>query len=190
MRKKTVAFIVCIMSYTLLFGCENNISTKETVEEIIEKTEQTEVTKEKLEETKEKERTEKTEEKEKTEELKTTGETSSGKESMDLYVGEYNDYDNNEPNLEIAEGENGQYIVQIGIFRLTTLEDGIGTMTEEGIEFTATDASGSPIGGVISLDGDIATVTFTDSTWEYIKNGDQYCYTKSSDTPNLWENNY
>lgn len=187
MRKKNVALTVCIMSFTLLFGCDKNITTKESVKEVTEKVEQTEVTTEKSEKTEEKERTEKTEEKE---ELKTAGETSTGKETMDLYIGEYNDYDNNEPNLEIAEGENGQYIVQIGIFRLTTLDDGIGTMTDEGIEFTATDASGSPIGGVISLDGDKATVTFTDSTWEYIKNGDQYCYTKSSDTPNLWENSY
>ena len=34
------------------------------------------------------------------------------------YIGEYLDYDCNEPNLEIAKGNDGKYIVQIGIFRL------------------------------------------------------------------------
>ena len=47
------------------------------------------------------------------------------------YIGEYLDYDNNEPNLEIAKGNNRKYIIQIGIFRLTTLSDEIGELTPE-----------------------------------------------------------
>ncbi len=103
-----------------------------------------------------------------------------------LYIGEYLDSDVMDPNLEIAEGENGQYIVQIGIFRLTSIE-GVGELTEEGMRFTATDAAGNPIGGVITVEDQTATVTFTDSTWEYLPDGSAYQYTKSSDTPNLWD---
>lgn len=103
-----------------------------------------------------------------------------------LYIGEYLDYDNSEPNLEIAKGEDGKYIVQIGIFRLCSLDDGVGELTEEGMVFTATDPAGNPIGGMITVENDIAKVTFTDSTWTYLENGTTYEYTKSSETPNIW----
>ena len=103
-----------------------------------------------------------------------------------LYIGEYLDYDCNEPNLEIAKGSDGKYIVQIGIFRLTTLEDGIGELTPEGLIFTATDAAGNPISGIITVEEQIATVVFTDSTWALLENGTTYLYTKSSDEPTIW----
>ena len=89
--------------------------------------------------------------------------------------------------MEIAKAEDGTYVVQIGIFRLTTLSDGVGKLTNKGMEFTATDASGDPIYGIITVEENIATVTFTDSTWEYLKDGDSYQYSKSSDVPNVWE---
>jgi hypothetical protein len=103
-----------------------------------------------------------------------------------IYIGEYLDYDVSEPNLEIAKGEDGKYIVQIGIFRLTTLNDGVGELTPEGMAFTATDAAGNPIYGIITVEDDIATVTFTDSTWDLIENGMAYQYSKSSNIPNVW----
>lgn len=103
-----------------------------------------------------------------------------------LYIGEYLD-ENKDPNLEIAKGEDGKYIVQIGIFRLASMGDGVGELTEEGMHFTATDMSGNPIGGIITVENGVATVTFTDSTWEYIENGTSYEYTKSSDEPRIWE---
>ena len=102
------------------------------------------------------------------------------------YIGEYLDSDVNEPNLEIAKDEDGKYIVQIGIYRLTSLEDGIGELTEEGMVFTATDAAGNPISGIITVDDEIATVTFTDSTWDLLENGSSFVYSKSSDEPNVW----
>lgn len=103
-----------------------------------------------------------------------------------VYIGEYLDYDCNEPNLEIARGEDGKYIVQIGIFRLTTLDDGVGELTPEGMVFTATDAAGNPISGIITIEEQIATVTFTDSTWDLLENGTSYTYSKSSDVANIW----
>ena len=103
-----------------------------------------------------------------------------------IYIGEYLDSDVNEPNLEIARGDDNKYIVQIGIYRLTSLSDGIGELTADGMNFIATDAAGSPIRGIITADGQAATVTFTDSTWDYLQNGSAFQYTKSSDTPNIW----
>ncbi len=102
------------------------------------------------------------------------------------YIGEYLD-ENKEPNLEIAKGEDGKYKVQIGIFRLASFDDGMGELTEEGMHFTATDMAGDPIRGIITVENGVATVTFTDSTWEYIENGASYEYTKSSDEPRAWE---
>ena len=102
-----------------------------------------------------------------------------------VYIGEYLD-ENASPELEIAKREDGKYIVQIGIFRLTSLEDGVGELTEDGMTFTATDASGNPISGVITVENQTATVTFTDSTWEYLPNGSAFEFTKSSDIPNIW----
>lgn len=103
-----------------------------------------------------------------------------------LYIGEYLD-DNKEPNLEIAKGEDGKYKVQIGIFRLASFDDGVGELTEEGMLFTATDMAGNPISGIITVKDGVATVTFTDSSWEYIENGASYKYTKSSEEPRIWE---
>lgn len=104
-----------------------------------------------------------------------------------IYIGEYLDYDCNEPNLEIAKGTDGKYIVQIGIFRLTTLDDGVGELTPDGLPFTATDAAGNPISGIITVENEIATVTFTDSTWDLLENGSIFKYSKSSDIPNIWD---
>ena len=103
-----------------------------------------------------------------------------------LYIGEYLD-ENKEPNLEIAKGEDGKYKVQIGIFRLASFDDGVGVLAEDGMHFTATDMAGNPIRGIITVENGVATVTFTDSTWEYIENGASYEYTKSSDEPRAWE---
>ena len=103
-----------------------------------------------------------------------------------LYIGEYLD-ENKDPNLEIAKGEDGKYKVQIGIFRLASFDDGVGELTEEGLRFTATDMAGNPISGIITVENGTATVTFTDSTWEYIENGTSYKYTKDSDEPRIWE---
>ncbi len=103
-----------------------------------------------------------------------------------LYIGEYLD-ENKDPNLEIARGEDGKYIVQIGIFRLASFDDGVGVLMEEGMLFTATDMAGNPIGGIITVESGTARVTFTESTWEYIENGTSYEYIKNSDEPRIWE---
>ena len=92
------------------------------------------------------------------------------------YEGIYLDEDNNEPNLFITRRDDGKFDVRIGIFRLTNLDDGIGTMGANGMDFTATDAAGNPIGGEIILRGDTAEVVFTRSTWSLLENGLKFQY--------------
>lgn len=169
--KKKIGILLCITTI-ILSGCTKQSDEKKQVVE-------RESAKIEVQETKEEKKKETEEEKETEKEIQTLEES--------VYIGEYLDYDNNEPNLEIAKGEDGTYIVQIGIFRLTTLEDGVGELTKEGMVFTATDASGDPISGIITVEDQIATVTFTDSTWGYIENGSVYKYIKSSDIPNVWD---
>ncbi|MBR1690114.1 MAG: hypothetical protein IJ713_05000 [Oscillibacter sp.] len=107
--------------------------------------------------------------------------------NKDSYIGEYADSDSGSAGMEIAEGENGVFVVQVSIYRLTAFSDGVGTLAFDGLRFTATDASGNPISGVITLEGSEATVTITDSTWALLPNGEQFVYTKTGDQPTLWE---
>ncbi|MBQ9983498.1 MAG: hypothetical protein IJP29_02810 [Lachnospiraceae bacterium] len=104
----------------------------------------------------------------------------STEQATDQYIGTYNDYDNNEPSLTISLNTDGSYHVQMEIFRLTSLDDGVGSLTDRGLEFVATDAAGNPIKGLITLEGNEAVVTFTDSTWELITNGDSYRYVRAN----------
>lgn len=113
--------------------------------------------------------------------------TSTSEQILDdsIYIGEYLDSVVMEPNLEIAKDKNGKYLVQIGIYRLAFFNDGTGELTDEGISFTATDPSGNPIYGIITIEDQTAIVTFTKSTWEYISNGSVFLYTKASDSPTI-----
>ena len=113
-----------------------------------------------------------------------TGETAEQEAGADPWVGEYNDYDVNEPNLEIQKNEDGSYEIHIGVFRLLSLNDGHGVLTERGMEFT-TSFSGEETTGVITLDGDIATVTFDPGGWPGFYNVYSYRYYKTSDTPDM-----
>ena len=101
-------------------------------------------------------------------------------------AGEYTDAESGEPGLEIADNGDGTYAVQISILHLAQFTDGTGRPEGEGLAFTATDPDGNPIAGTVTLSGTTATVTFTDSTWNYLPNGESFTYEKTSDTPNLW----
>ena len=94
------------------------------------------------------------------------------------YAGAYLD-ENNDSSLIISAMDDGAYAVSIAIFRLTSIDDGIGHATDNGLDFTATDAAGNPIGGVITLNGDSAVVTFTSTTWEYLHAGDSFTYVRA-----------
>lgn len=105
----------------------------------------------------------------------------------DVYVGEYNDYDTDEPRLEIKKNEDDTYKIQIGIFRLIQLDNCVGKLTEKGLEFSTTELGDKDISGIITLEGDIATVKFTGSGWSEYSGTDEYKYYKTSDTPNIYE---
>lgn len=95
------------------------------------------------------------------------------------YEGTYRDEDNDEPNLYISyRRSDGRYDITLGIFRLTTLDDGLGTEFDDHLDFTATDAAGNPIGGRITLSGDTAVVEFTRSTWPLLENGSKFVYVR------------
>ena len=83
----------------------------------------------------------------------------------DLYEGEYSDYDVNEPSLEIKKNNDETYQIQIKIYRLFYLDDGVGKVTEKGLEFEATGPNGNKVNGVIRLEEDIAMVTFFSQEW-------------------------
>lgn len=93
-----------------------------------------------------------------------------------IYIGTYLD---SYSSMDIVKGDDDKYVVDIGLHRLTSLT-GIGELTDEGMKFTATDAAGNPISGVITVEDQTATVTFTNSTWDYLPNGSTYMFTKSS----------
>ena len=79
--------------------------------------------------------------------------------------------DDDGSSLTISAREDGRYSIVISLFRLTHLDDGVGGDAEGGIDFTATDANGEPIGGRITFADDTATLTFIHSSWSLIEEG-------------------
>lgn len=105
-----------------------------------------------------------------------------------LYVGEYNSYDVNEPGLQIRKNNDGTYLIQIGIYRLTQLDNCVGVEIDNRIEFSTTEwGEGREITGTITVDNDIATVKLQaewSDTW--FKDICEYKYYKISDIPNIY----
>lgn len=103
----------------------------------------------------------------------------------DLYEGEYCDYDVNEPSLEIKKNEDGTYQIQIDIFRMWYFQDGVGRMTEDGLEFTAAGPREKEVNGIIKLEEDIATVTILGQAWLDFAGINEYKFYKTSDVPRI-----
>lgn len=101
----------------------------------------------------------------------------------DLYEGEYSDYDVNEPSLEIKKNNDETYQIQIKIYRLFYLDDGVGKVTEKGLEFEATGPNGNKVNGVIRLEEDIAMVTFFSQEWIDFAGLSKYKFYKTSNVP-------
>lgn len=110
----------------------------------------------------------------------------SEKES-DLYVGEYNSYDINEPNLQISKNDDGTYLIQIGIYRLTQLDSCVGVEVDDRIEFPTIEwGEEQEITGTITVENDIATVKLqADWSDTWFKDICEYKYYKTSDIPNI-----
>ena len=101
------------------------------------------------------------------------------------YEGEYNSYDINEPALEIKKNDDGTYQIQIDLFRLYLLRDGIGKETEDRLEFAATGPGGNEVNGVIRLEEDIAVVTICGQEWLDFAGLSEYRFYKTSDVPQM-----
>lgn len=101
------------------------------------------------------------------------------------YEGTYLDYSVNEPALEIRKNSDGTYQVQIDLFRLYLLDDGIGKETENGLEFTATGPGPgeTKVNGVITLEGSIATVTILGQEWLDFAGLSEYKFYRTFDVP-------
>lgn len=115
--------------------------------------------------------------------------TEKTEKETDLYVGEYNSYDVNEPNLQIRKNDDGTYLIQIGIYRLTQLDNCIGVEVDDRIEFSTTEwGETNVITGTITVEDDVATVKLLaewSDTW--FKDTDEYKYYKTSNIPNIYE---
>ena len=100
-------------------------------------------------------------------------------DQMGLLKPAYTDPDSGETGLVITDLGDGQFGISLSIFRLANFEDGRGELGEVSMSFNATDPAGNPISGKITLDGSTATVTFLDSSWDLISNGDSFRYEKN-----------
>ncbi len=98
------------------------------------------------------------------------------KQNGDLYVGTFLDYENNDPSLIILDNGDGTYKVEIGVFRLAVYEDDDAILTEAGIEYESEEGTK----GVITLEGNEAVVTVTESTWDLAPVGTVYRYYRPS----------
>lgn len=95
------------------------------------------------------------------------------------YFGEFEIRDDGST-LVISRAENG-YNVSIKLFRLTEIDNGFGELKAGKLIFTGIDASGKPISGTITVEGDSAKLVFTYSTWEYLPVGTSYTFERKHD---------
>lgn len=72
--------------------------------------------------------------------------------------------------LVLIRQEDGSYKFEMGLYRLTTIS-GIATADENVLHFTGYLGETPYFEGDIVIEGESATATFTNSTWELIKNG-------------------
>lgn len=90
------------------------------------------------------------------------------------YPGEYTNYGGDY--ITISETDNGNYHVELFFYRLTYIDDGVGSAAGDTLSFSATDSGGNPIYGELKWKHDNRTLilTFTDSQWPYIETGMSY----------------
>ena len=105
--------------------------------------------------------------------LKATTSNKESSEAQESLTGQFVS-DDDGSTLTITAREDGRYSIVISLFRLTHLDDGVGGDAEGGIDFTATDANGEPIGGRITFADDTATLTFIHSSWPLIEEGTKW----------------
>ena len=100
------------------------------------------------------------------------------------FEGTYASYDTDEPMLFISKNEDGSYSIQVGVYRLIQLDNCIGTLNGNQLDFSTTEwGEEQEITGTITLDSDVVTVMFSapwSDTW--FKDVNEYQYYKLSDS--------
>ncbi len=93
-------------------------------------------------------------------------------ETLADFLGEHvRSYD--ESTLTVGENSDGTLKVDLSVTKLCSLENGVGTFAEGKITFEVEDPSEGKLTGVIyKADDNSLTVEITDSTWEYLPNGE------------------
>ncbi len=91
---------------------------------------------------------------------------------LEDFLGEHTrSYD--ESTLTVAENSDGTLKVDLSVTRLCSMENGVGTFNDHKITFETEDPGEGKLTGVIYKDSDNSlTVEITDSTWEYLPNGE------------------
>lgn len=100
-------------------------------------------------------------------------------ETVGDITGEYV-YPVDDSTLSIMAAEDGSYSAELGLFRLTSIDDFTGKYENGVLTMTGTDAAGNPITAEVTFSKEQATFTFTVSTWKYLENGTQYVFHKES----------
>lgn len=85
---------------------------------------------------------------------------------------------NDDSTLSISVDTDRFYHAEVLLFRLTMVDDFTGKYENGILAMTGTDAAGDPIAVEITFSNGEATLTVTDSTWEYLENGTQYVFYK------------
>lgn len=87
----------------------------------------------------------------------------------------------------MKKNDDATYQIQIDIFRMWYFYDGVGKMTEDGLEFAATGPRGKEGNGIIKLEKGIATVAVLGQAWLDFAGINEYKFYKTSDIPNIFD---
>lgn len=91
---------------------------------------------------------------------------------LEDFLGEHTRSDDGST-LTVAENSDGTLKVELSITRLCTLDGGVGTFADHKITFEVEEPGEGTLTGVIYKDSDDSlTVEVTDSTWDYLPNGE------------------
>ena len=96
----------------------------------------------------------------------------------EAYVGRYADEAFNEV---VIEERDGAVTMTVGLYRLTTLEEGTLSAAPEGLLFRTTDAAGNPMTlSFRRLDDGSFLLRAEESSWPYLEPGTSFVLTKRS----------
>jgi predicted secreted protein len=83
-------------------------------------------------------------------------------------------YDDGYTGISLTKNADGTYAVSIWIYRLTSMDDGVGVIEDGIMKVTITDAAGNKMLWEISVEDDSLKAVVTESTWMYLFNGDEF----------------